>query len=67
MNTNSLKTTEAQRKAVREYEKKNWRLNIVFPQGTKERIEALELKKSNTAFVRDTILSKLDELEKILK
>lgn len=67
MNDNTLKTTEAHRKAVRKYEKNNWRLNIVFPYGTKERIEALKLNKSNTAFVRDTILSKLDELEKILK
>lgn len=61
------KTTEAQRKAVREYEKNNYRLNIVFPKGTKERIEALNLNKTNSAFIRDTILNKLDELEKILK
>lgn len=64
---NELKTTEAQRKAVREYEKNNYRLNIVFPKGTKERIEALKLDKTNSAFIRDTILNKLDELEKILK
>ena len=62
-----LKTTEAQRKAVREYEKNNYRLNIVFPKGTKERIEALNLNKTNSAFIRDTVISKLDELEKILK
>lgn len=57
----------ARQKAVREYEKRNYRLNIVFPQGTKERIENLGLNKTASAFVRDTILSKLDELEKILK
>ena len=62
-----LKTTEAHRKAVREYEKNNYRLNIVFPKGTKERIEALVLNKTNSAFILDTFLSKLDELEKILK
>jgi hypothetical protein len=28
-----LKTTEAQRKAIRDYEKRNYRLNIVFPNG----------------------------------
>lgn len=61
-----LKTSEAQRKAVRQYEKNNYRLNIVFPRGTKERIEALGLNKSNSAFIRDTVISKLDELEKIL-
>ncbi len=65
--TEKLKTSKAQRKAVREYEKRNYRLNIVFPDGTKERIEALKLNKSNSAFIRDTILAKLDELEKILK
>ena len=62
-----LKTTEAQRKAIRDYEKRNYRLNIVFPGGTKERIEALGLNKTNSAFIRDTVLSKLEELEKILK
>jgi predicted DNA-binding protein len=61
------KTSVAQRKAVREYEKNNYRLNIVFPKGTKERIEALNLEKTNSAFIRDTVIAKLDELEKILK
>lgn len=60
-------TSEAQKKAVRNYEKNNYRLNIVFPKGTKERIEALNLDKTNSAFIRDTVLNKLDELEKILK
>lgn len=58
-----LKTTEAQRKAVRKYEKENYRMNIVFPKGTKERIEALKLDKTNSAFIRDTIINKLNELE----
>lgn len=61
------KTTEAQRKAVRDYENRNYRLNIVFPGGTKERIEALHLNKTNSAFIRDTVIAKLDELEKLLK
>lgn len=67
MDNKDLKTTEAQRKAIREYEKRNYRLNIVFPSGTKERIENLNLNKTPSAFIRDTVLSKLDELEKILK
>ena len=62
-----LKTTESQRKAIRNYEKNNYRLNIVFPKGTEERIEALGLDKTNSAFIRDTVIAKLDELEKILK
>ena len=57
----------ARQKAVREYEKRNYRLNIVFPADTKERIEKLGLDKTNSAFIRDTVLAKLDELEKILK
>ncbi len=67
MAENELKTTEAQRKAIREYEKRNWRLNIVFPGGTKERIENLNLNKTPSAFIRDTVLTKLEELEKTLK
>ena len=59
--------TEALKEAIRRYEKNNYRLNIVFPKGTKERIEALGLEKSNSAFIRDTVIAKLDELEKILK
>lgn len=56
--------TEAQKRAVRKYENNNYRLNIVFPKGTKERIEELSLGKSNSAFIRDVVLSELDRLEK---
>ena len=66
-NEKDLKTSEAQRKAIRDYEKRNYRLNIVFPGGTKERIESLNLSKTNSAFIRDTVLAELDRLEKILK
>ena len=45
-------------------ENNNYRLNIVFPKGTKERIEKLDLGKSNSAFIRDVVLSELDRLEK---
>lgn len=61
------KTTEAQRRAVRQYEKKNDRINIIFPAGTKERIDALHLNKSTTAFIKETVLNELDKLEKLLK
>ena len=57
-------TTEAQKRAVRKYENNNYRLNIVFPRGTKERIEKLDLGKSNSAFILDVVLSELDRLEK---
>lgn len=62
-----LKTSKKQREAVRRYENNNYRLNLTFPRGTKERIEALRLNKSNSAFIRDTVIAKLEELEKILK
>lgn len=67
MDHDEKKTTAAQRKAVREYEKRNYRLNLTFPAGTKERIDALNLDKTNSAFIRDTVLNELDRLEKILK
>lgn len=54
------------RAKVRAYEKKNYRLNLVFPKGTKERYEALGLKKSFSLFIKETILAKLEELEKFL-
>lgn len=56
--------TEAQKRAIRKYENNNYRLNIVFPKETKERIEKLGLSKSNSAFIRDVVLSELDRLEK---
>lgn len=62
-----IMATDAHRKAVRDYEKNNYRLNIVFPKETKERIENLHLNKSNSAFIRDTVLAELERLEKILK
>lgn len=58
---------KAKQEAQRRYEAKYYRLNLVFPAGTKERIDALKLDKSNSAFIKDTVLSKLDELERILK
>jgi hypothetical protein len=58
-----IMATEAQKRAIRKYENNNYRLNIVFPRGTKERIEKLSLGKSNTSFIRDTVLTALDQLE----
>lgn len=58
------KQKEQRRRAVRAYENRNFRLNITFPQDTKKRVEDLELGMTTSAFVRDTVLKKLDELEK---
>ena len=61
-----LKTTEAQRKAVREYEKKNYRINIIFPAGTKDKMKKLGIKKPNT-FIKEVVAAELDRMEKYKK
>ncbi|MFR4398854.1 MAG: hypothetical protein ACLT4A_09785 [Anaerobutyricum soehngenii] len=61
-----LKTTEAQRKAVREYEKKNDRINIIFPAGTKEKMKKLGIEKPNT-FIKEVIAAELERMEKYKK
>lgn len=61
-----LKTTEAQRKAVREYEKKNDRINIIFPAGTKDKMKKLGIKKPNT-FIKEVVAAELDKMEKYKK
>ncbi len=61
-----LKTTESQRKAVREYEKRNDRINIVFPAGTRDRIKALGIEKPNT-FIKEVVAAELEKMEKYKK
>lgn len=58
--------TEAQKRAEKTFRAKHYRVPVTFPGGTKERIEALSGGKSPSAFCRDVILAKLDELERIL-
>ena len=43
MGNKELKTTDSQRKAVREYEKRNYRLNIVFLMGQRKGLRRLIL------------------------
>lgn len=66
MGENGLKTTEAQRKAVREYEKKNDRINIIFPAGTKERMSKVGIKNPST-FIKEIVAAELERMEKYLK
>ena len=61
-----LKTSAAQRKAVREYEKKNDRINIIFPAGTRDRMERLGIEKPGT-FIKEVIASELEKMEKYKK
>lgn len=60
------KTSSAQIKASREYEKRNDRINVVFPAGTRERMEKLGIK-SMGAFIKEAVEKELQSLEKFMK
>ena len=66
MDEEKLKTTKAQRKAVREYEKKNDRINVIFPAGTRERMKAVGIKNPST-FIKEVVATELAKLEKYIK
>ena len=66
MSDTELKTSEAQRKAVREYEKKNDRINVIFPAGTRKRMESVGVKKPST-FIKEVVAAELDRMEKYRK
>lgn len=62
METGTPKTSAAQRKAVREYEKRNDRINVIFPSGTRDRMKKLGIEKPNT-FIKKVVSAELDRLE----
>ena len=64
MEEKELKTSKAQRKAIREYEKRNDRINVVFPAGTRERMEKLGIK-SMGAFIKEAVEKELQSMENI--
>lgn len=66
MGDKDLKTTDAQRKAVRDYEKKNDRINVIFPSGTRERMERLGIRSAGN-FIKEAVEKELSSLEKYLK
>jgi len=66
MSEKELKTTEAQRKAVREYEKKNDRINVIFPAGTRDKMERLGIEKPGT-FIKEIVAAELERMEKYKK
>ena len=61
-----LKTTEAQRKAVREYESRNDRINVIFPAGTRDKMKRLGIEKPGT-FIKEVVAAELDRMEKYIK
>ena len=60
-----LKTSAAQRKAVREYEKKNDRINVIFPAGTRDRMQAVGVKNPST-FIKEVVAAELERMEKYI-
>jgi predicted DNA-binding protein len=66
MKEKELKTSEAQRKAVRDYEKKNDRINVIFPAGTRDRMQALGIK-TPSAFIKEVVEKELSSMEKFIK
>ncbi len=66
MENKTLKTTEAQRNAVRKYEKNNDRINVIFPKGTRDRMAQLGIAKPNT-FIKEVVAAELDRMEKYKK
>ena len=61
-----LKTSAAQRKAVREYEKKNDRINVIFPAGTRDRMQAVVVK-NPSIFIKEVVAAELERMEKYRK
>lgn len=64
------KTKETQLKAIRNYEKRNDRINIVFPAGTKERIRKVIEGRSYSSvagFIKEAVLLSLDTEEKFIE
>ena len=49
-----LKTSEEHRKAVRKYEKKNDRINVIFPAGTRDRMKNVGIKVPS-AFIKEVV------------
>ncbi len=66
MSDTELKTSEAQRKAVREYEKKNDRINVIFPSGTRDRMKSVGVKNPST-FIKEVVAAELERMEKYRK
>lgn len=60
------KTSEAQRKAVRTYEKKNDRINVIFPAGTRDKMKQLGIEKPG-AFIKEVVAAELEKIEKYKK
>ncbi len=66
MEKREFRTTEAQRRAVSEYEKRNDRINVIFPSGTRAKMKELGIDKPNT-FIKEVVAAELARMEKYKK
>ena len=66
MDNNSVKTSEAMRKAINKYDNKFERVNCRFPEGTKSRIKKVGYSSINQ-FIIQAVLEKLESIEKLTK
>ena len=64
MGENEKKTTEAQRKAIYNYDNKFERVNCRFPVGTKQRIKKAGYSSVNQ-FIIQAVVEKLEKIENI--
>lgn len=62
MDEKQNKTPQAKIDAVKRYEKKNDRINIIFPAGTKARIE--KLGRTPTSFIKEVVENALTAAER---
>ena len=58
-----MMATEAQRRAVSNYDSKLDRVNCRFPKGTLDRIKGLNESKSVNLFIQSAVLEKIELLE----
>ncbi len=60
------KTSIAQLKAVREYEKRNDRINVVFPSGTRDKMKEFGIEHPSS-FIKEVVAAELERMEKYKK
>lgn len=60
------KTPQAQRDAVRRYEKNNDRINVIFPAGTRAKMVELGIDRPG-AFIKEVVAAELARMEKYKK
>ena len=60
------KRSHQRKRRRKEYEKKNDRINVIFPAGTRERMKAVGIKNPST-FIKEVVATELAKMEKYIK